>query len=64
MIIAIGDNLIVNINRIDYIYNNQLVMINGDKFRLDEITVRNVKRVADANAAILFNGMVAKNECD
>lgn len=54
MIIKICDNLIINIDRIDHVFNNELQMIDGTKFKLNEIGLRNIQKVADEMQKDLF----------
>jgi len=54
VIIKICDNLIINIDRIDHVFNNELQMIDGTKFKLNEIGLRNIQKVADEMQKDLF----------
>lgn len=55
MIIKISENLIVNINHVSHVYGNELFLIDGSKFKLDEISMRNVNKIAKINEKDLFN---------
>ena len=54
MIIKICDNLIINIDRIDHVFNNELQMIDGTKFKLNEVGLRNIQKVANEMQKDLF----------
>ncbi|QHJ79240.1 MAG: hypothetical protein [Caudoviricetes sp.] len=55
MLVKVGDNLIVNTDRIESVHNNVLQMISGERFKLNQIALNNLAEVCDANQTILFN---------
>lgn len=62
MLIQICDNLIVNTDQVNHVHNNVLVLNNGEKFRLDDIGLRNIQKVSDALAVNLFGGVGNESE--
>lgn len=62
MLIQICDNLIVSTDQVNHVHNNVLVLNNGEKFRLDDIGLRNIQKVADAMAVNLFGGVGHESE--
>lgn len=54
MILKISENLIINIEQISHIYGNELFLNDGAKFKLDEISMRNVNKIAKLNEDNLF----------
>lgn len=56
MILKISENLIININQISHFYNDTLFLIDGSKFKLDEISVRNLNKISKINEDNFFKG--------
>jgi hypothetical protein len=55
MLLKIADNLMINTDRIDSVQNNILYMVSGERFKIKEITARNLAKICDANEVILFS---------
>jgi len=57
MILKVADNLVVNTEQVLYIHSNVIKFTNGEEYRLDKISMRNIHRICECNEVILFNGM-------
>lgn len=55
MLFKISENLIVNINEIEHVYENMIFLKSGVSFRIDEIVMRNLQKICQTNEAVFFN---------
>lgn len=62
MIIKISENLIINLDKISHVYGNQLFLVDGSSFKLDEISIRNITKIAKAFEYKLFPKGDQENE--
>lgn len=54
MLLRISENLIVDINEIRYLFKNELCLKGGQCFKVDEITVRNLNKIAEKQCVQFF----------